>query len=287
MNQVARVFVIINLLLSAGFLLAAATFLQQSTDWKAKEMTARNEMSNLEQEKAREISELNAEIQRLNQAKQMLTDKVSAKENEITDLKARRDALQEQKNGAERAAQQLRGDVTKLTGQVEELRGIYSQLHDLIERYRTRAEEAQKAAAQAQQKQAELAKLADERAGEIHNLKTTLESIQQTLSRTEAKLATYVAIYPPPAEAVQPKIDGFVVRFDGATQLVEINRGSKHGVKIGHVFDLVRGNSQYICTVRADRVGPDSCVCSIEIKTGRWPQAGDLATKLSAVPTKN
>ncbi len=36
MNQVARIFVVINLFLAAGFLMAAATFLKQNDHWMQK-----------------------------------------------------------------------------------------------------------------------------------------------------------------------------------------------------------------------------------------------------------
>ena len=78
----------------------------------------------------------------------------------------------------------------------------------------------------------------------------------------------------------EPRIDGSITRFDVGTNLVEVDKGIPDGVKLGHVFDIVRGDN-FICAVVVDRVDEKRSVGHIEVHgTNGNPQPGDLATKL-------
>lgn len=281
MNQVARVFIVINLLLSAGFLMAAATFLQQNTDWKAKEQAARDEKSAVEASLNDRIHALEGERARLTDTVNGLTNKVSGKDQEITDLKARLESSDQAKNTAESTSTNLQGEITKLTGQIEGIKGAVSGLEAMIERYREAAETAATKAAEAEVAKTDAVEDADKKAQHIHELDLELESLKKILAETQEKLATYVKAYPPPIGLDQPKVDGQVVRWDAATALVEINRGTANGVALGHMFDIVRG-SDFICEVVVSSVAANNCVAYISVKTGRSPQAGDAATKLTS-----
>ncbi|MCB1282394.1 MAG: hypothetical protein KDB18_12810 [Salinibacterium sp.] len=286
MNQVARVFVVINLLLSAGFLMAAATFLQQNEDWKQKWATAEEEKANEISIRDTTISEREGVINRMTDDVNRLKSEISKRDQSVTDLTARLEGSDQAKVAAEQIGQQLRGDVTTCTGELQELRNTVGGLENLIERYRERQEEAQAAAAAAEVARTEANKLAEERMETIHSLENEMALLNNTLSATNEQLQTYVAVYPPPRGIAQPKVDGQVVRYDRATGLAEINRGSDHGVKLGHEFDIVRGSgsgADFICTMRVDRVSAGTSVASIAIPTGRVPTAGDLATKLASV----
>ncbi|MCA9321712.1 MAG: hypothetical protein KDB53_13305, partial [Planctomycetes bacterium] len=104
MNQVARVFVVINLLLSAGFLMAAATFLQQNEDWKQKWATAEEEKANEISIRDTTISEREGVINRMTDDVNRLKSEISKRDQSVTDLTARLEGSDQAKVAAEQIA---------------------------------------------------------------------------------------------------------------------------------------------------------------------------------------
>ena len=280
MNQVARVFVVINLLLSAGFMMAAATFLKQNEDWKKQHETVSEEKVQLTAQKDQEISALDADIKALKEDVQRKDGVVAGLESDKSDLDTRLKAADEQKNQAQRNQQQVNSSCTTLTAKVGELTDSVKGLEALIERYRERAETESSRADDAEKARVDSETMKDQKIREINDLNNELAMLKKELLATSVELATYKTHYPPPALKDQPKIDGQITRFDQGTNLVQVNRGKSAGVALGHLFDIVRGD-QFICAVIVDRVDDENAVGHIEVHgTNGQPRAGDTATKL-------
>lgn len=278
MNQVARIFVVINLVLAAAFLMGAATFLKQSEDWKGKYDGLEVDMNAQLDDKAQQINDLDAEVRRLNDDKQRLSNEVATLQGTSSNLETQLQASNEAKSTAESAEQTAAATIARLTEQIGTLTAQGGDTTELIDKYRNDAADQLARAAAADDARAAAAADADSKGREIAALNRRIELLNSELSDTKAKLGTYVAAYPPPSRPAQPKIDGTVVRYDRDTDLVELSVGKNQGVQRGFTFDIIHGRD-YVCTVRVDRVGDNTSVASIEVRVGR-PQSGDRVTKL-------
>ncbi|MEE9394702.1 MAG: hypothetical protein V3W41_19595 [Planctomycetota bacterium] len=280
MNAVARIFVVINLLLAGGFLLAAATFLHQNTKWKEElakvEATAEANKRDLNGQITNLQTELTGSRTDLNSAKQNVT----AVENDKSNLETRLVAEERGKLSAERQLTQAGGNMSTLTNNFEGLKGTLDTLKGQVDTYRQQSIDAMAAKAKAESVATEANVKADAMDAVNAKLKDNLMLASADNGKLSAMLKRYQELYPAPAAKAQPKVDGAVVRFDVGTQLVEINKGRSDGIAHGHEFDIVRGTT-FIGTVRISRVEVGSSVGSVYIPSpGHQPRAGDTATKL-------
>ncbi len=283
MNQVARVFVVINLLLSAGFLMAAATFLHQTQDWK-KQYDAKSTELGAETDRLNtEIQNRDAEIKRLSDDLSSQKGKVTELESQLADAKGRQQSAVEQKNQAERNAQQVNQAVNQATAKLAEQADAIKGLEAMIERYRTRAEEAVEQARLAEVARSDAVAETEDRDSQINSLNNMLEAVNNQLGDLGTELSNYKGAYPPPTLKSQPRIDGMVIRYDADANMVQVNKGRSDGVALGHMFDIVHGND-YVGTVRITYLDDKTSVGHVHIKglKGLMPVAGDKATKLAS-----
>ena len=280
MNSVARVFVVINLLLAAGFLMAAATFLKQTSNYKQELVDEQTAHADAVAAKEAEAGELRANIQRLQDDLSNSGQSVSALESEKSDLTVRLGAANEAKTQAETQMQTMTGSLTGMDGKVGDLKDRVGGLEGQIERYRQESIDARR-----ERDEAVAARVAAQE--ELDDVQKTLKATRDNknlaenlLGKAKTQLASYRAVYPAPAHADQKKVDGQVVRYDAATNVIQVNRGKTHGVSRGYLIDIVRGGN-YIGTARIDFVEQDSAVGSMTLNNGdRRPRSGDAMTRL-------
>jgi len=281
MNQVARVFVVINLLLGAAFLAAAATFLKQSDDWKAKFNEGEVAHATVVDGKDAEIRAQRADIQRL-------SDDISKKSDHVSTLKSDKDSLQDQLNKAvETAAERLKDKDSLSTKhgaaltRLDEISGHLSTLDGLVDKYKDQAVKALEGEQGAIKDK--VAAIADRESVRetVRQRDSAIKDLQGQLAERTAILTTYTNVYPPPGAAERKKINGQVLQYRAASNVVQINAGKDKGVIVGHEFDILRG-SQFICTVKVDRVQDSTCVGHMtKVRAGnRTPRGGDQATTL-------
>ncbi len=282
MNQVARVFVVINIMLSAAFLMAAGTFLHQNEDWKQK--TADVEKSKMETETklTSQISELDSNIQLLQDDLNTRKSKLTSLQGDLATANSRIESAVDAKNQAERKFAALQETLNIETSKLASISDSVGGLETMIENYRTRAEGAQDKERIAMEAKNKVIGERETLKQEKRDLENTLKETQARLNSTMTELASYRNNYPPPANIRQPLIDGLVIRFDAGTNMVQVNKGSKDGVRLGHKFDIVNG-SQYVCTIMIDYIDGSTSVGHISIPstTGALPMSGYKATKLT------
>src|SRR5262245_7358215 len=80
MSQLARIFVVVNFLLAAGFLYAASMFLGLNAEWKAKHTV-------LQKQKDTEVDSLNRNIKEQKTRIDGLTQEGAAAKEEVQNLK--------------------------------------------------------------------------------------------------------------------------------------------------------------------------------------------------------
>ena len=281
MNQVARVFVVINLLLGAAFLAAAATFLKQSDDWKAKYNEAEVAHAGVVDGKDAEIRAQRADIQRR-------SDDLSKKVDEKKTLESDKRTLQDQLNKAvEIAAERLKVSDSlqtthnAATTRLDEISGHLGTLDGLVDKYKEQAANAIAAEHGAiKDKVAAVAERESVRET-VRQRDNTIKDLQGQLAERTAVLTTYTNVYPPPGATERKKINGQVLQYRATSNVVQINAGKEQGVVVGHEFDILRG-SQFICTVKVDSVEDKTCVGHMtKVRAGsRTPRGGDQATTL-------
>ena len=283
MNQVARVFVVINLLLSAGFLMAAATFLHQTQDWKSKHDAKSTELAAETDRLNTEIQNRDADIKRLNDDLSSQKGKVTELESQLADAKGRQQSAVEQKNQAERNQQQVNQAVNQATAKLAEQADAIKGLEAMIERYRTRSEEAVEQASLAEVARSDAVAETEARDSKINDLNNMLEAVNKQIGDLGTELSAYKGAYPPPTLKNQPRIDGMVIRYDADANMVQVNKGRSDGVALGHMFDVVHGDD-YVGTVRITYLDDKTSVGHVHIKglKGLMPVAGDKATKLAS-----
>ncbi len=112
---------------------------------------------------------------------------------------------------------------------------------------------------------------------------TLLETLSEVETQVEGLVADFKLskLYPGHAPFPLPlRIDGSVLSLQHilSLDLVRIDRGSRHGVMRGFIFELYRGD-QYKGRVRVENVQEDRCT-AIVLKSyeGRTIQPGDSAS---------
>lgn len=284
MNQVARVFVVINILLSAAFLMAAATFLHQSTDWKQQKADADAAAMKSDAELRGQNSKLDAEIARLNDDLISRKSKLTSLEGNLDTVKSQLENANEQKNQTERKHQALIQTHNQATAKLAAISDSVSGLQDMIENYRKRAEAAQDSEAEALKGQKELAGVRQQLTQENGRLSNQIKELESKLNASNTELADYRNNYPPPTNKSQPMVEGQVIRFDAGTNMVQVNKGANDGIRLGHRFDILNG-SNYVCTVMIDYIDASTSVGHISIPStnGAVPTSGNKATKLTGM----
>ena len=281
MNQVARIFVVLNLLLAAGFLMAAATFLKQNEDWKKKHNDQGIAFASKEGEYKAAASTAQGRIEALTQDLNNAKTKISGLEQDKSDTATRLTAANESKATAEGNVEREQGTVRSLSATVEQLKGELASYNGVIEKAKTDTINAQKERDDAVRAKAEAVAALEAEKKNVHDRDNAITDHMARISKLEATLKTYTDAYPAPANTAQAKVDGTVVRFDPTTNVVQVNKGKKDNVQLGHRFDIIRG-AQFICTVEVDSAGEDFAIGHVtNVRSpGREIQVGDTATTL-------
>lgn len=280
MSPIGRIFLVLNLILSAAFLGWASNSLAQTEDFKTQLATAKSDAAAKE-------TELNGEIEGL-------TTQLRAKEQEASDNRNQRDDAQDNVNrlqgelAAEKAEKEkLLGDLTGIQSTLGDYQGTIDRLSSEKDRANQLREEAQAA-----QRDAEAAQDAAEEAerdavAAQQNAERRIADLE--MSRTELvaqveKLDTHLAVIQETTgvtidDILAPaKVDGAVLAVDSATGLVMLNVGENDGVKRGYSFDVWSGN-QYKGQVQVMNVQSDMSSALLKSPVdGASIQQGDLAS---------
>ena len=254
MSQVARVFVVLNLVVSAGFLFAAATFLALNNDYKKQLEVEAKAHTDDNQTHGQTINGLNDEVKSQQSQISALREQTSQKEGTISTQTTQITSLQGDKSNltSENAslieANRAHADaVTKLQDDNKLLRGNNG---ELATENRAKTKEAADAVA---------AKEASDKS--IEDLRSTIHAHEKTITAQKASLSekdlliAYAKQKGVDFEKIQmvPNMSGHVVNADNAARLVQVNIGTSNGMVRGAVLDVVRGDT-YIGRIRIDTV---------------------------------
>jgi len=258
MSPIGRIFIVLNLILSAAFLGWAANALATTEDSKQE----------LENERARFAAELDAkddQISQLNTEKDQLENDARTFREQRDQTQANADGLQSRLDEATRQNGTMQVELASISATLGDYNSTIAQLtqqkDDAIERAheaeraRDEAVDTAQAAELARRDAEEAARSAQLRIGDLEATRTALEEQVASLETRMQVLVSVTGVDPNQVE-VQPQIEAAVlnVRHDlEGPGLVMLNVGSEDGVKRGFTFEVYRG-SQYKGQVRAENV---------------------------------
>lgn len=280
MSQIARVFAVLNLVLAAGFLFAAGTFLGVKADYIKQLDAEKTSRTNDNTKNNQKIVELGGSISDLTTRNSELTQKNASLETKVTEQKARIEQTESENATKNGQISGLTKDVESSTDAVkrgqDEIKRVTDKNLELVAAVKT-AQENEKSA-----KEAETAAKATivERDNAIAGLerdKTTLEGMNHEKSLIIEWARNVGGLDLSKAMKMDP-VDARVIGVDQGLKLVQFNVGSKANVAKGYTIDVVRGNT-YIGRVRIDQVYGDTCAGTLMYaKDGESPMVGDRGT---------
>ena len=257
MSPIGRIFIVLNLILSAAFLGWASNALATVEDYKGQLEQASTDHAAALKEKDDEISALNVANNDLSEAQRRFrTERDSAQGNA--------DSLQTQLDEEKRRNDKLEANLAEIQATLGDYNATITQLSGEKDRAIERAHEAENERDDAvtSSQAAEMAKRdAEEAAQQAQTRIADLEVERTRLTDDVASLNTRLQVLVDQTGVdvseimVQPQIEGAVldVRMDLAPGLVMLNVGASHDVKRGYTFEIYRGG-QYKGQVRVENV---------------------------------
>ena len=255
MSPIGRIFVVLNLILSAAFLGWAANALSTTNDWRKKYSDEQAARAADVAKKDEELSRLGVELKGVTEQQRQFhseRDQKSAEADtlrrELEELTGRHDALAASLKKIESTLGDYNSTITQLGQQKD---AAVEKAHE-SERERDGAVAAKDSAEMARRDAEEARKTAETRIGDLEKERMALGEEISTLDTRIAMIVAATGFELGDVEAA-PKIDGFVFDVNRDLKLVVINKGAKDNVKVGYTFSIYRG-SQYKGQVRINDV---------------------------------
>ena len=285
MSPIGKIFIVVNLALSAAFLGWASNVVATSQDWKTKHDAAQAEFGTEKETLEKDLALLRTELNSVREDKDRFSQDADEQKNRADRAERERDAQTTENQG-------LRGDLTKLQSSLDAYNQHLASVDARVERATDQALESERAKNEAMQarRDAEIALANAEETvraskGQLDALNAQLADSQGAMEASDAKLNALIAYtgVNPGDILVQPDIEGAVVsvKTDPAPGLVSINRGSDQGVTQGTTFQVFNGRT-YKGEVRVEIVHPTwSSAIVVRATAGSTISSGDsVATRL-------
>ncbi len=282
MSPIGRIFIVLNLILAAGFLAAASTLVAEGESWKVKHDTAVAEATAKQAELDEQVSALRVE-------NDTTSAEAATSRDERDDEKAKSDRLEGQIASLER---QLNDQKTVNETNSSSISAIQGTLADVTSSKnqaiasRDKAVEQRNAAnAKAEAANSKSEKLTTENAElnrTITGLNDKLAMAAKTNSSLETQIATLVDVTGVSLDEIRATklINASVLQavYDVKPGLVALNVGAADGVQRGYTFEIHNGLA-YKGQVRVENVHDGMCTAIIlRVEDGQTIASGDKAS---------
>lgn len=280
MSPIGRIFIVINLALSAVFLGVASNVLSTTQDFKTKYEEEQALHSETKKGLEDQLAALNVDLNAERTEKDRYRNQADENKSSVERLEAE---LEEAKT----QGRQMRGQLTTLSSGIDNIGDRLSQVSADSERSQTRALEMERERNDAVQAQNDAERALRKAQAEVSDLETALGDVRSELAMAKAEaeslnvtLAAAVEAYDIDLETLVavPLIEGAVIGV--RDDLVALNVGSNAKVQRGMAFDVYSGSDlQYKGRVRVVNVENDICSALVEIAAkDQSISAGDQAT---------
>jgi myosin heavy subunit len=280
MSQLARMFVVLNFLLAAGFLYASAMFLGLNKEYKTKNEGLTAQMKRAEEDASRREKEQKTRIDELMRESSTLKENSSSLNATAAQLKAANEQAAKDKAEKDAALAREQGIVAGANANLQRANDELSKRTEEANKLRGDAATAQAAERKANE---ELEKAKTEirtRDNSIVELEKTKTDMTSKIDELEIvkKIAQDAKVDISQILTSAPIPDAKVIGFDADMKLVQVNAGATQKVARGTTLDIVRGSS-YIGRIKIDQVYPNSSAGTLFIAApGQTVQVGDRAT---------
>ncbi len=276
MSLVAKVFVVLNLIISVAFLVFAMNVWTQGTKWQKM----------YEKEKVANVNWLatNQKLQlELSREVVFQQQEVSKQKAENVTLRLSRNQVRDEKLALETKIAQVENEKSIKEAENQELSREKQRYFDEIIKLKSVVTKQQQAVIVERENAVKARNEKSEIENELNVTKTTLASITRDKRQIEEDLALQtrrieglldkgVPIYrilgEDPSATQIPVPDAQVLAVRGDIGLVMVSVGSQQGVKPGYQFTVSRG-SDYIAKVQVEKVYPDMCSARLVPGTGK------------------
>ncbi len=278
MSPIGRIFVVLNLILSAIFLGWASTALGTVNDYKQQLETAKSDHLLAIDGKDKEISALTVDNNAISEQQRQFREQRDQLQAEVDRQKTQMEELQRSNDG-------MQANLTKIEATLGDYNSTIASLTQQKDAATERAHEAERQRDDAAQKEqeAQLARSAAEEATNsgqlmIADLEKERDGLKEQVTQLETRIGVIVAETGIELGKfmAQPKIDAAVLDVNKDLKLVVLNKGAKDQVKVGMTFDVYRG-SQYKGQVRIQDV-QDSLSSGLILTAMNPIDRGDSAT---------
>ena len=280
MSQLARMFVVLNFLLAAGFLYAAAMFLGINHEWKKKHDTMNTQLTQAREEARKREKDLQTRVEELTKESSTLKEDnagVKATAARLTDA-----AATSEKDKAQKAA-----DFAKEQGNVQSAQEALKRANDELSKRTDEANKLRTDAAAAQASERKANEELEKAKTEIRNRDNSIAELEKGKTEMTGKIEELEIVKSIAQKAgvdltnvlnAAPIPDAKVIGWDPDMKLVQVNAGTAQKVARGTTLDIVRGSS-YIGRIKIDQVYPNSAAGTLYIAApGQTVQVGDRAT---------
>ena len=291
MSLVAKVFVVLNLVLSVAFLVFAMNVWTANTKWQRmyeQERKGSIEIKMLAQKVQKDLSTEIVHQQDVNSAQKQVNLTLNLEKNRIRDEKLQVDAelatIKNARDMKDAENQELAREIRRKDEEMVKLKGVLIKQQQAVTVERDNAMKARNEKSEME--------------NELNSTKQTLAALQRDKRSIEEDLALQTSridgllkrgvpiadILGGDQEATQPYIaDAVILAVKPEVGLVMISAGSQQNVKPGYRFTISR-NDQYVGKVQVEKVYTDMCSAKIVpglLKAGMEVQIHDEATSRS------
>jgi len=269
MTTIAKVFIVLNFVLSVFFVGVASTLLYKADNFRTK---YEDETRAHDKTKA----DLTADKQKLNSELSTAQSSVDSATRTSQDLGRERDALKGEKSTLDTKVAQLQNTVAGFETSFKDMQSTLQSMRETNEQLKKTTDEAVTAQNSASDKQAEAEAEVARKTDALNDAGEQISALQKQLTESGEKIKTlenYMAIAKDRGLDMEsivgpPPINGTVVRSDPTLSLCIVSVGKDDGMKRGYPVSIFRGGSfigsgvvdevyQDLSSIRIRRLAPN------------------------------
>jgi uncharacterized phage infection (PIP) family protein YhgE len=264
MTTIAKVFIVLNFVLSVFFVGVASTLLYKADNYRAKLEDETSAHNKTKADRAAEVQKLNTELSTAQTS-------VDSATRASQDSSRERDALKAEKTTSDTKVAQLQNTVAGFETSLKDLQSTLQSLRETNEQLKKTTDESVTAQNSAADKQAEAEAEVTRKNDALNDANEQIAALQKQITDAGEKIKTYenmLAMAKQNGTDIEslvgpPPINGTVVRSDPTLSLCIVSVGKDDGMKKGYPVQIFRGPN-FVGTGVVDEVYQD--LSSIRIR---------------------
>lgn len=280
MSSIAKIFIIINFILSIAYMMLAGTLLAQKWDYKTR-LIEQIQKSSIEKEaQTNKLKEADAKIESLKRGLEDVTrysidlkGTITKQQSELVDAKTQNDNLNEKLAKLEAIYKEINEKIEEKDARISELEASRDKAKEQAEDFNRQKESAEEEKLVVETELNNIKGEIAEKEKLVQMQQKELLEVRQIISAAKKRGINLDTLY-----SKEKPLDGFITAVSSKLPLVMISLGSDDNIEKGYQFTVYRGSS-YIGTVTVEDVYKDASAARIvKDKTRQRIQKGDSVT---------